>query len=224
MEKSISENLALTIAETGGLTLPAEILEFSIDQVLEEGILKDIPIVGWIAKGVSIGQSISDRIFHHKILRFLIALETVNEGNREAFRAKIKDDLNFRRKVGEHLLVILDKIDAFDKTSLLAQCFDHFITGHINHDYFIDLSYVIERAPLTDLKALCVPDNQRILFGSIGIAVSCGILEFGIAEPDLEGELPKLGNKMSRFGKDLRDMFLGRFRKRKEEEEKRKLF
>lgn len=222
MSESLSDNLAMTVAETGGLELSAEILEFSVDQVLDEGILKDIPLVGWIAKGVSIGRSISDRIFYNKILRFLIALEKIHSGDRDAFRKRVNEDLEFRRRVGEHLLVLIDKIDAFDKANLLAQCFDHFLTGDIDHEYFVDLSHVIERTSVSDLKALSVPDNQRIMFGSIGVAVACGILEFGIAKPETGEELPQLGNRMSRYGRDLRDMFLGRFRERAAKEKERK--
>ena len=222
MKESISDNIAITVGETEDLVLPAEILEFAIDQVLDEGILKDIPVVGWIAKGLSIGRSISDRIFFHKILRFLIALEEISEGNRLEFRDKVRKDSKFRRKVGEHLLILIDKIDAFEKSSLLAKCFDHFLTGDIDHEYFVDLSHVIERAPLADLKALCVPDNQRILFGSSGVAAACGVLEFGIAEPEPGEDLPQLGTRMSRYGRDLRDMFLGRFRDRVTQEKARR--
>jgi len=222
MKESISDNLAMTVAVTGCLELPAEILEFSIDQVLDEGLLKDIPVVGWIAKGVSIGHSISDRILYHKILRFLIALEKIGEGDRETFRTKVRDDSDFRRKVGEHLIVLLDKIDAFDKASLFALCFDHFLTSDIDHEYFADLSHVIERTPLSDLKALCVSDSQRIQFRSSGVAAACGILEFGIAEPEPGGDLPELGTRMSLYGRDLRDMFLGRFRDRLAKEKERK--
>ena len=223
MEENISDNLAMTVAETGSLELPAEILEFSIDQVIDEGILKDIPFVGWIAKGFSMCRSISDRMFHHKILRFLIALEKTGEGDRESFRKKIKDDKSFKRKVGEHLLLLIDKIDAFEKASILARCFDHFLTGDIDYDYFVDLSHVIERTPLSDLKALSVHDNKRILFGSVGVAVACGILEFAIAEPETGEELPSLGTKISKHGQDLRDMLLDRFRERlaKEKEHQR---
>jgi len=223
MEKNISDNLAVTVAETGYLELPAEILDFSLDQVLDEGILKDIPCVGWIAKGVSIGRSISDRMLHHKILRFLIALERTGEGSKESFRKKIQDDKNFKRKVGEHLLLLIDKIDAFEKASILARCFDHFLTGDIEYDYFVDLSHVIERAPLSDLKALSVPDNKRILFGSIGVAVACGILEFGIAEPEPGEDLPSLGTKISKHGRDLRDMLLDRFRERLAKEKEQRI-
>ena len=125
-QESLSDNLAITVAETGSLELPAGILEFTIDQAMDDGVLIDIPVVGWIAKGVPISRSISDRILHHKILRFLIELDVIGEGDREAFRTKIRNEPDFRKKVGEHLLILLEKIDVFDKTTLLAKCFDHF--------------------------------------------------------------------------------------------------
>lgn len=209
MKESLSDNLALTVAETGGLELSAEILEFSIDQIIDNGILKDIPVVGWIVKGLSFTQSISDRILYHKILRFLFELEKINEADRQKFREKIQKEAGYRRKVGEHLLILINKIDAFDKVSLLAKCFEYHISGSIDLLYFIDLSHIIERSSLADLKALCVPKNQVVRFKSVGVAVACGILEFGLSEPDIDEELPQLGTRMSRFGRDLRDMFLG---------------
>ena len=220
--QSLSNDLATTIAKTGGVELPAEILEFTIDQVIDESIFKEIPIVGWLAKGVSITRSISDRIFHHKILRFLIALEKVSESKREKFRANVENDPNFRRKVGEHLLLVLNKIDAFEKTTLLAKCFDHFLTEDIDYQYFVDLSSVIERTPLSDLCVLSTPPNKRMLFSSVGVAAACGILEYGISDTSLGEDTPELGTKMSKYGKDLRDIFLGKFRERKANEKKQR--
>ncbi len=211
---NISDSLPITIAKSTGLVFPAEFLEFSIDQVLDEGIFKDIPFVGWIAKGVSVSRSISDRIFYHKILRFLFTLESISSGDREVFRKKVLEDSDYRKKVGEHLIVLIDKIDNFEKSSLLAKCFDHFITSDITHDYFIDLSHVVERSTLSDLKALCGPDSRRIVFGSSGVAVASGIIEFGISEPIHDEDSPQLGTKLSHYGKDLRDMFLERYRDR----------
>lgn len=225
-DQSLSHNLALTIAKSGDLELPAEILEFTIDQIVDEGILKDIPVVGWIAKGVSVTRSISDRIFHHKVLRFLMALEKTDQRDRQEFLNNVKEDPSFRRKVGEHLIVVINKIDAFEKTSLLAKCFDHFITEDIDFDYFIDLSNIIERTPLSDLKALCMTPNKRVVFSSEGIAVACGLLEFGIAAPTNEEDQLELGTRMSKYGKDLRDIFRGHFRDRlaKEKAQREALF
>ena len=61
MKNTIPDNIAITVSKSDCLELPAEILEFSIDQVLDEGLFKDIPVVGWVIKGLSIKQSISDQ-------------------------------------------------------------------------------------------------------------------------------------------------------------------
>lgn len=221
-KQSLSNDLAITIAKTGGVELPAETLEFTIDQAMDESIFKDIPVVGWLAKGVSITRSISDRIFHHKILRFLMALEEVSKNKREDFRASVESDPSFRRKVGEHLLIFLNKIDAFEKTSLLAKCFDHYLTGDIDFQYFTDLSNIIERTPLSDLSALSVLSNKRVVFSSVGVAVACGILEYGITDASYGEDTPELGTKMSTYGKDLRDIFLDQLRERKANEKKQR--
>ena len=122
---NISDNLADTVAEIGLMGLPAEILEFSIDQVLDEGLLKDIPFVGWVSKGITLQRSISDRILFHKILRFLLTLESIESGSKESYRQKIKSNPKFKRKVGEQLLLILDRIDDLSKPQMIAKCLDH---------------------------------------------------------------------------------------------------
>lgn len=218
---SISDNLADTVAEVGLIGLPSEILEFSIDQVLEEGLIKDIPIVGWISKGLVLQRSISDRILYNKILRFIFALESIDSGTKDSFRAKIKNDSNYKRKVGEHLLLILNKIDDLSKPAMIAKCFDHHLTGDLEFSHFIDLVQVIERSTIGDLDALCWPDNKRMMFGSVGQAVGSGILEYGICTSDTD-EIPEIGTRLSRLGKDLRDVLKNRFRGREEREKKKR--
>ena len=216
---SISDNLADTVAEVGLIGLSSEILEFSIDQVLEEGLIKDIPVVGWISKGLVLQRSISDRILYNKILRFIFALESIDSGSKDSFRAKIKNDVKYKRKVGEHLLLILDRIDDLTKPEMIAKCFDHHLTGDLEFSHFIDLVQVIERSTIGDLEALSCPDNKRKLFGSVGQAVGCGILEYGICKSD-DDESPEIGTRLSRLGKDLRDVLKSRFRGREERERK----
>ncbi|MCI5107908.1 MAG: hypothetical protein MRY76_14455 [Pseudomonadales bacterium] len=213
-DKSLSKNLASTVVETGSIELPAEILEFSIDQVLDDSVLKDIPFVGWIAKGLSVSQSISDRIFHHKILRFLYALEDVSSGDKEKFQQKMDSDSDYRDRVGEHLILLLNRIDSLEKTKYLAICFDHLISGHIDYQYFVDLSNVIERSMLSDLKELSTPANKYPKYISPGVAVASGILEFGINDPMIGSgsETPRLGTRLSIHGEDLKAMFDGSFR------------
>jgi len=216
---NISDNLADTVAEIGLMGLPAEILEFSIDQVLDEGLLKDIPFVGWISKGITLQRSISDRILFHKILRFLLALESIDSGSKESFRQKIKSNPKFKRKVGEHLLLILDRIDDLSKPQMIAKCFDHHLTEDIEFAHFIELAQVIERSTIGDLEALSCGSNKPMLFGSVGQAAGCGILEYGICSSETD-ESPEIGTRLSRLGEDLRDILRDRFRGREERKKK----
>ena len=206
-EKSLSEKLSLTVAKSGGLELPAEIAEFAIDRVIDEGLLKDIPFIGWIAKGVSVTNSISDRIFYKKILRFLFALEQVSKTDRKEFSRKIDRSPEFKRRVGEHLLVTIEKLDILDKPVFLARCFESFIAGDIDHEYFVDLANIIERSTVHDLRALDVPQNERVVFRD-NIAVSSGLLDLGVFTND-DGET-SMGHRFSEYSYDIRDIFLGR--------------
>lgn len=206
-EKSLTEKITDTVV-TKDLELPAEIAEFTIDQVLDDGILKDIPIIGWIAKGLSISSSISDRIFYHKVLRFLLSLKKIDIDERNSFLEKMDNDQGYRKRVGEHLIIMLDKIDSIDKTELTAKCFNSFLRGEIDHEYFMDLSAVISRSTLSDLNSLSVPKNKRVYFRSVAIAASSGLLDYGITRND--DDEPDIGHRLSEYGTDLRDVFLGK--------------
>lgn len=222
MKESIADNLARTVIAPTAMDLPAEVLEFSIDQVLDEGLLKDIPFVGWIAKGISTADSISDVIFFNKIVRFLFALENVDPKVQEDCRAKMSVDSDYRRRVGEHLVLIIDKLDSLQKAEVLAKCFRHFLHGDMDHDRFMDLSHLVDRASLADLKAISVPDSQRLLFRDRGLAASSGVLEYGLTDAWDDEQKPELGTRLSKLGKDLRDILLDRFKDRIASERKQR--
>mgnify|MGYP005858661889 CR=1 FL=1 len=210
-ENSLSDQLATTVSNTGSIGLSAEIAEFAIDQVLDSGILKDIPFVGWIAKGLSINQNISDRILYSKILRFLAKLESISSADKSEFQKRICEDHDYRRDVGEHLLNFIDRLDDLKKTDVLASCFNHFLAGDIVHDHFIELASVIDRLTSRDLAVLATPRSQRVRFTSVGRAVASGVMEYDITESVPGDESPTIAWRMTSLGKDLRDILLGEF-------------
>ena len=50
----MADDLADTLANTQGIDLPAEIAEFTIDQVIDAEILKEIPVVSSGRPGIHI--------------------------------------------------------------------------------------------------------------------------------------------------------------------------
>ncbi len=57
-------------------------------------------------------------------------------------------------KNSNQLILILDKVDSFDKTKIIANCFDYFLLMQISFDEFCELSHIVNQSFITDLKAL----------------------------------------------------------------------
>ena len=80
---------------------------------------------GWIFKTYKAGVTISELILSKKIALFLQEISTISYEDIEKFRQQIDNDGNFNRKVGENLLLLLDRQDQFEKSSMLGKLFSH---------------------------------------------------------------------------------------------------
>jgi hypothetical protein len=158
-----------------GKELLFDFTEFGIDQLLEDGLLKDIPWVGWIIKCKSVYTSISDRILLAKIARFLFALHSHSWEQRNEILERITstDD---RRKIGEQVLIALEKTDALEKADLLGKVFSYYVRGllsEVEHSRLVD---AVIKCHTSDLKWFFhptpyinyEPDYERLL--SSGLA------------------------------------------------------
>lgn len=153
-KKDLEDSLVSSIASPNLKEIAIDIGELTLDSFLEDGIVKDIPIIGAIAKFYSLGITIRDRIFEIKILKFLKGLEDIPIEKREAFVKKISGSKKFERKVGQHLLVVLERIDDLDKPALLSKIFAAFVNEEISYDFFRRLSFVVDKLFLPDLEWL----------------------------------------------------------------------
>jgi hypothetical protein len=199
-KESLSLNLIDTIANARTLEISSEVVEFAVDQTLESGVLKDIPLVGWMAKLASIKTSISDQLFLSKILRFLQHLESLGDKKNEEFSKQIKGDEKYARKVGEKIISALDRIDDPEKSDILAACFDHFLTGHIDFEEFSEISHVIDRSMLSDLRSISQKRKQGLDYDRL---VSTGLATFGIEPNFTDEEAPTIGYKLSNVAKKV---------------------
>lgn len=152
------ENLEISLIRSIGTSdlkdLGMDLSEIAFDSVLDDGVLKEIPVIGSIAKLYSAGSTISGKIFEKKIIKFMIALEEINLKKRKQFVDRIAKDEKFERKVGEHLLVALDRIDNMDKPPLLAKIFSAYINDHIDYELFLRFSSILDKLFLPDLFRL----------------------------------------------------------------------
>ena len=89
----------------------------------------------------------------NKLLRFLLHLQALPTGDRTGFTQKMNDDPKFRRRVGEKLVLLVDKLDDLDKAEMVARCFDHFLSSDITYDEFCEFAQLIDRSLIQSAAA-----------------------------------------------------------------------
>ena len=128
--------------------------ELLLDSFLQDGPVKDIPIIGWIIGVGKTAIAVRDRFLVRKVLRFLEGLSGVGDNERQQFSAKLEEDEKLGRHVGETLIVLLDRFDDTEKAAFLSKLFRSYVAQEIGFDEFRRMASSIERAYLADLRVL----------------------------------------------------------------------
>ncbi|MDN3656822.1 hypothetical protein QWZ08_14340 [Ferruginibacter paludis] len=164
--------------------LTSGITEVGIDGLLENGILKDLPIVSSIISATKIGIAIKERIFLKKVLSFLYQVKDIPINERQKFIEKITGDDKYKTKVGESLLLILDKLNDYTKAELIGKLFAASIKGEIDYNTFLKLSNIIDRCYVPDLHNLVliykgsqsqVDDVETDILYNLGVLINKGV-------------------------------------------------
>ena len=116
--------------------LAIELAETAIDAVLNDGLLKDIPIVNSLVSLARLTKSIPDRIFSAKVRAFLFKIERVGDLKKKQFLEDIGIHEAKRIKISEVLVLALDQVDDLDKSEYIAYTFMAFIEGIIDFATF----------------------------------------------------------------------------------------
>src|SRR5690348_6952258 len=106
---SVKKDLGLSLIDTlassdlsGVLEDQAEVV---VDRILKDGLLKDIPIVSTITGTVKTIIAVRDYLFVLKLVKFLQGIN-ITEEERAHFEKAIGDDAEYRRTVGQNLLIL----------------------------------------------------------------------------------------------------------------------
>jgi len=107
-----------------------DVLELSLDVLLEDDILKDAPLVGVAAKLYSAGSKIHMYHVQKNILHFFQEYShgAINQSKREEFLARFQDDQKYRRDVLDIILISLTKYHDAIQARVLA----NLIVAHLN--------------------------------------------------------------------------------------------
>ena len=142
-----------------GFEIAADLTEVAVKSQLLTGIAKDIPYVSTLLKVWNLSDSIRDRMFAAKVMRFFESLDDVTGKKREEMSGKIKyvnqDDLN---NVTDKILFCIESITDIDKAEFIANLFIAFVYEKLSEKDFRRCIDIIQVTFLDDLKAFVIAD------------------------------------------------------------------
>lgn len=193
----LPERIVDGITDTSIANIAVDIAELGFDKFLDDGFIKDIPVIGMLVNIVKGTLDIRDRVFIVKVAKFLLNLKTVPIEVRENFRNKIADDPKFKKKLGENLIVVLDRLDDFDKPEMIAKTFECYMSEKITYADFRKIASAIDSAFIDDLKFLTGPSPTEP--GKFGGTYIMNLVKTGLTTFKVEYEM--------RTGRNEADIF-----------------
>jgi hypothetical protein len=132
-----------------------ELAEVGLDSFLEEGVLKEIPVLRIFLAARKTWTAIHDQLFLRKVASFILAAPKFTKEERKSFAREHLRDQKKIKKLGAAIVVILDKLDDLEKPAILAKCFAALVRKKIDVQTFRRLAAAIDIAFIDDLMALC---------------------------------------------------------------------
>ncbi|WP_145859989.1 hypothetical protein [Pedobacter suwonensis] len=132
------------------INLAKDYTELAIDSILDEGIFKEIPIIGSVVSLYKMGSAIKELQLIRKIASFLTKLDGIPQADKDKFLARLNSE-DPASEIFEKLLFLLDRLDEVMKAEIIGNLFRIYIMDGIDKPMFLRLSSIIEHAILGDL-------------------------------------------------------------------------
>lgn len=149
------ESLVDTLLNNESQDCTADLLEFGLDSILDGEVYKDVPILSSVIGIARAGLGIRNYLFVKKLIKFICDYNSVSHNFKSNLKEKIeKDDINFKKDIGDHLIAAIESFNQNEKINALAKIFHSYITGEISNSEFLKFSYILDKIDWNDLGHL----------------------------------------------------------------------
>ncbi|EIZ1340456.1 hypothetical protein WB861_004467 [Vibrio parahaemolyticus] len=165
LKKDDLSNLAVNIGEVG------------IDAILDNGVLRDIPILSSIVGGINAIGSVRDALFTKKLVSFLSELSDIPVEQRRSMIDSIDNSDDYKVKVGEKLIYIIEKAEDHYTSKVIAIFFSEFLVGEITYNQFLKISRIINSMFIGDFLEFASESSEPIDFDSDNTFINTGLVD-----------------------------------------------
>lgn len=165
LKKDDLSNLAIDLGEVG------------IDAILEGGLLRDIPILSTIVSSINVIGSVRDALFTKKLISFLSELSDVSVEQRRSMIESIDNSNDYKIKVGEKLIYIIEKAEDHYTSKIIAIFFSEFLSGKITYNQFLKISRIIDSMFIDDFLEFASDSSEPMDFYSYNTFINTGLVD-----------------------------------------------
>ena len=149
--------------EFGNLSVVTDIGEIILDSTLNDGILKEIPILGTIVGASKCIRNVSDVLFTEKLITFLCGLCEMDSNERRDAINSWKSDSHYQVRVGETLLGMIHRCDDSQKAKWLSQLFYVLVLKNGTPGLFMRAEKVLSALSVVDVYSfLSLPSYEKL--------------------------------------------------------------
>lgn len=166
MSEELEDSMRKTIVKSKYHDAFLELGEVAYDSFLNEGVLKQIPILKQL---LAIGQlygNVRDYLLVKKLKLFFDEFSSLSESEREGLIDKLDTDSNYKLKIGEMVIQALSSFDDSEKSVFMAKAFKLYSAGQLTYEELLRVNHALGRFLLFDL------DNLKVFCSSSETALT----------------------------------------------------
>lgn len=171
------------------MNIGSDFLEIPLDQLMDNDMLKDIPIVNTLVSLGKIAMNVRDLYLIKKTVVFIAGLNQDKLSREKVVRhkAKLEADSKKLNKELEFIMVMLDRLNEAQKSVVLSNMYLKYIDADVEFDWedFCILTDLLERFSLYDYPSLLEVHNKGFIsvgdeFNKLGFSRlnSLGLIDY----------------------------------------------
>lgn len=184
----ISDQLESAIANHSLQDSASALIEVALDSVMEDGMLRDIPILGSLIGFGRAAVSIRDRMFINKLGYFLKEIESVPSEQRRAMIEEINASEEAAVKVGEKILYIVDRCQDHESSRAAGRIFKAFLEKEVGYSEFVSMSFAVDRLLYSDLVRFVMEEREWIPAWEASIYFGTCLIELNDLETSVKDQ------------------------------------
>lgn len=145
-----------------------DFVEVGLDQITENELIKEIPIVGTVVKLGKSVIAIKDRHLLKKTLVFVTEINngTISKKKLEAHKNKLESNVKTMNAELENIILIIERLNGCIKSIILANFYKAYMDSDIDFDWesFCICSEVLENMSIYDIDSLEDINNKNFYY------------------------------------------------------------